>query len=147
MERFDRHYTNQLWRGHDFRGKLPSQLFREHFLTCSIVERTGLHVRDQIGIDNMALEVDYPHSDSTWPDVPEQLFAELTEARCTDEEIDKITHRNALRFFGYDPFAYVPRADATVGALRAQATHVDTSTTSRDEYRRRYELARAGASS
>jgi hypothetical protein len=30
-----------------------------------------------------------------------------------------------VRVFSYDPFRHVPRAEATVGALRAQAKHVD----------------------
>ncbi len=143
LERFDRHYTNQRWRGWDFGGKLPSDIFREHFLTCSIVERTGLKQRHDIGIEVMALEVDYPHSDCTWPDVPEELWTEFTETGCTDAEINAITHENALRFFDYDAFAHVPRAQATVRALRAEAAHVDTATTSRAEYRRRWELAHA----
>ncbi|MEE2035425.1 amidohydrolase, partial [Rhodococcus sp. CC-R104] len=55
--------------------------------------------------------------------------------------IDKITFENASRFFGWDPFAHIPREQATVGALRAKAADVDISETSKTEYRRRYELA------
>jgi hypothetical protein len=44
-----------------------------------------------------------------------------------DEDIDKITHANAMRHFHYDPFAVRPREKCTVGALRAEATTVDTS--------------------
>ena len=68
-------------------------------------------------------------------------MAELKASECTDEEIDKITHQNVARFFGWDPFKHIPREQATVGALRARATDVDTSETSKNEYRRRYELA------
>ena len=45
------------------------------------------------------------------------------------------------RFYGLDLFKDVPKERATVGALRALATDVDTSTTSKAEYRRRYEAA------
>jgi hypothetical protein len=44
-----------------------------------------------------------------------------------DEEIDKITHLNAMRNFSYDPFVHRPREQCTVGALRAQASDVDTT--------------------
>jgi len=44
-----------------------------------------------------------------------------------DEEIDKITHLNAMANFSYDPFAHIPREQATVGALRASAADVDTT--------------------
>jgi len=43
------------------------------------------------------------------------------------------------RFCDYDPFAVVPREQATVAALRAQAPDVDTSVVSRREWRARYE--------
>jgi hypothetical protein len=42
-----------------------------------------------------------------------------------DEEIDKITWRNATRHFQYDPFGHIPKEQCTVGALRARAKHVD----------------------
>ena len=63
---------------------------------------------------------------------------------CTDEEIHKITWQNASRFFGWDPFAHTPQDQATVGALRALATDVDTTRMSRDEWRQRNEAAGIG---
>jgi hypothetical protein len=48
-----------------------------------------------------------------------------------DEEIDKITHLNAMKHFQYDPFSVRPRESCTVGALRAEASDVDTSLVSR----------------
>jgi hypothetical protein len=44
-----------------------------------------------------------------------------------DDEIDKITHLNAMRIFAYDPFPIRPRERCTVEALRAEATDVDLS--------------------
>jgi hypothetical protein len=44
-----------------------------------------------------------------------------------DEDINRITHLNAMKNFSYDPFAHIPREECTVGALRAQATDVDTT--------------------
>jgi predicted TIM-barrel fold metal-dependent hydrolase len=143
LDRCDRHYTNQLWTGQDFGGKLPSEVFREHSLACFVTDPSAVKLRHEIGIDTLAWECDYPHSDSIWPDAPERLFAELTAAGCTDAEIDQITWQNTCRFFDYDPFAHVPRAEADVAALRARATDVDTATVSRAEWRARYE-ARAG---
>ncbi|MHB8594329.1 MAG: hypothetical protein ACYDB3_08365, partial [Acidimicrobiales bacterium] len=42
-----------------------------------------------------------------------------------DDEIDKMTHANAMRHFRFDPFAHRPREQCTVGALRAGAADVD----------------------
>ena len=45
----------------------------------------------------------------------------------TDDEIDKITHLNAMRHFSYDPFTHIPRERATASALRAEARDWDIS--------------------
>jgi hypothetical protein len=38
-----------------------------------------------------------------------------------------MTHLNAMRWYSFDPFAHVPREQATVGALRAAAEGHDVS--------------------
>ena len=45
----------------------------------------------------------------------------------------------AARFFSWDPFQHTARDQATVGALRAKATDVDTSIRPRAEWARLYE--------
>jgi predicted TIM-barrel fold metal-dependent hydrolase len=139
LDRCDRHYVNQRWLRQDFGGKLPSEVFREHCLACFIADPSALVVRERIGVDIIAFEADYPHSDCLWPDAPEHLLAELEGAGATDAEIDKISWQNAARFFDWDPFQHVSKDKATVGALRAQATGVDTSVRSRDEWKARYQ--------
>ena len=145
LDRLDRHVDNQRWTGLDIDGKggLPTDMFREHFLGCFITDPSSLRLVDRIGEDVVAWECDYPHSDSTWPDSPEQLLAECENAGLTDAQIDKISYENACRFFRFDPFAHVPKEQATVSALRARAPDVDTRTTPKAEYRRRYEAALA----
>jgi predicted TIM-barrel fold metal-dependent hydrolase len=144
LNRCDRHYLNQRWLGHDFGDKLPSDIFREHSLACYISDPSSLKVRADVGIDTIAWECDYPHSDSVWPGAPEFLLGELNGAACTDEEIDKITWGNSARFLDYDPFTVIPRTQATVAALRALSPDVDETVRSRREWRQRYESARAG---
>jgi predicted TIM-barrel fold metal-dependent hydrolase len=138
LDRCDRHYTNQRWLRRDFGGRLPSDVFREHSLACYVTDPTSLKLRHEIGLDIIAWECDYPHSDSFWPDAPERVLAELEAAGAGDAEIDKITWQNACRFFDWDPFATVPKGQATVGALRAGATDVDTSIRSRKEWAELY---------
>jgi hypothetical protein len=43
----------------------------------------------------------------------------------SDEDIDKITHQNALRLYHFEPFKYIPKEQATVGALRNAAVGHD----------------------
>ena len=85
LDRCDRHYTNQRWLGHDFGDKMPSDIFREHSLACYVTDPVSLKVRHDIGIDIIAWECDYPHSDSIWPDAPEQIHGEMTGAGCSAE--------------------------------------------------------------
>ncbi|MCU1644403.1 MAG: putative amidohydrolase [Nocardia sp.] len=138
LDRSDRHYTNQKWLRRDFGGKLPSEVFREHVLACYVTDKTALKLRHDIGIDNIAWECDYPHSDSLWPDAPEFVLQELQAADASDADIDKITWQNACRFLNFDPFAHLPKDQATVGGLRAIARDVDVSTRSRKEYAELY---------
>jgi hypothetical protein len=68
-------------------------------------------------------EMDYPHSDSTWPDAPEQLWRSL--ANLPAHDVEGISHRNAMRCFGFDPFAHRSQERCTARALRAEAADVD----------------------
>ena len=139
LDRCDRHYKNQIWIGNDFGGKLPSEVFREHSIACFVTDRTALKVRDDIGIEMLAWECDFPHSDCIFPDAPEQIFSEMQDAGCSDAEMHQITWENTCRFLDVDPFRHIPKEQATVAALRAQATDVDVTVRSRAEWRRLYE--------
>lgn len=138
LDRSDRHYTNQRWLRRDFGGKLPSEVFREHVLACYVTDPTSLKLRHEIGIENIAWECDYPHSDSLWPGAPEIVYEELAAAGADDTDINKITWENACKFFNWDAFAHIPKEQANVGTLRAKAADVDISTTSRARYAELY---------
>jgi predicted TIM-barrel fold metal-dependent hydrolase len=119
LERIDYVYQqHRFWTHQDFGDQLPSQVARDRFTFCFISDAAGLETRHLIGVDGLTWECDYPHSDSTWPHSPETLLKQL--AGVPDDEIDKVTHQNAMRAFHYDPFAHRPREACTVGALRAE---------------------------
>ncbi|WBB61267.1 amidohydrolase family protein [Streptomyces sp. WMMC500] len=127
LDRIDRTYDmHRLWTGQDFGGKLPSEVFREHFLTCFISDPIGIRLRHDIGLDNIAWECDYPHSDSTWPGAAEELLTAAADV--PDDELNKITYQNAMRWYSFDPFVAgrTPQT-ATVGALRAEVAGHDVS--------------------
>jgi predicted TIM-barrel fold metal-dependent hydrolase len=128
LERADRTYEmHSTWTHQDFGGKLPSEVFREHFLTCFISDHVGVQLRHHIGIDNITWEADYPHSDSMWPQAPEELWDVLGVHSVPESDINKMTHENAMRWYSFDPFAHHPREQATVGALRRAAEGHDVS--------------------
>jgi predicted TIM-barrel fold metal-dependent hydrolase len=131
LDRVDRTYDmHHGWTGQDFGDKLPSEVFREHFLTCFISDPIGVRLRHEIGMDNIAWECDYPHSDSSWPQAPEELAQVVIGV--PDDEVEKITWGNACRWYSFDPLAHRDRAQCTVAALRAEAAGHDVSVRSYD---------------
>ena len=134
LDRLDRTYDmHNLWTGQDFDGRKPSDIFRDHFLTCFISDPVGVQLRHLIGLDNIAWECDYPHSDSSWPRSAEELEAVTTGL--PDGEINKMTHENAMRWYSYDPFSTRAREDCTVGALKAEMAGHDIAERSFDRGR------------
>jgi predicted TIM-barrel fold metal-dependent hydrolase len=126
LERTDYAYRqHREWTRMDLGKDLPSEIFRRHFLTCFLSDRFGVMNHEWIGIDNISWECDFPHSDCTWPHSPEVAWESVKGL--SDEYINKVTHGNALRDFSFDPFKFVPREEATVGALRYASRHIDTS--------------------
>ena len=130
LERLDYVYQHHhAWTGLDLGGRLPSQVFRDHIWTCFIDDKAGIKLREDVGLDRMMWEMDYPHSDTTWPTAPEMLMKsfDAVAGGVPDEHVDKITHLNAMRCFSFDPFEHRARERCTVGALRAEATGHDVS--------------------
>jgi predicted TIM-barrel fold metal-dependent hydrolase len=130
LERADyAHAQHHVWtHSNQYYGEMkPSEVFKRHFSSCFIDDAYGLRNLDLIGEDSVCYEVDYPHSDAPWPNAPETLWK--SAQFLTDEQIDKITHRNAMRLYKFDPFAHHARADLTVGALRARAKAAGVDTT------------------
>jgi predicted TIM-barrel fold metal-dependent hydrolase len=134
LERVDYLYKHtQHWTGMDLGGQLPSEVFKEHVVVCFIDDVVGVENRHHMNLDNITWECDYPHSDTTWPNSPEEVLRYLLEL--SDEEINKITHLNAMRIFSYDPFAHIPRDQATAGALRKRAEGWDVSIRATAQFR------------
>ncbi|MFC3172680.1 amidohydrolase family protein [Novosphingobium bradum] len=130
LERADyTQYQHKAWTHSDaYRNNMkPSEVFHRNFSSCFIDDAYGLKNLDLVGEDKVCYEVDYPHSDAPWPDAPELLWK--SAQHLTDEQIDKVTHLNAMRLYRYDLFSYGPRENYTVGALRAKAKAAGVDTT------------------
>jgi predicted TIM-barrel fold metal-dependent hydrolase len=98
LERADR-----MWQRHraynDFDDTLPSQIFRQNMYLCMIEEPICLKYRDDIGVDRIMWECDYPHTDTVWPESQQSAQEVFDEAGCTPDEIEAISHGNAERVF------------------------------------------------
>jgi predicted TIM-barrel fold metal-dependent hydrolase len=77
------------------------QRFRDHVYGCFLEDASGIEVLDLIGEDNVMVETDYPHSDSTWPnciDMVKRAIASLPESTQY-----KLLRGNAERLFQFTP--------------------------------------------
>ncbi len=92
---------NRAWGGvRDLVKKPPSQYYAEHVYGCFFDDAHGLKSLEEIGVDTVTFETDYPHSDSTWPDTIE--IAQRLMKDLDDETIRKIVRGNAIRMLSLD---------------------------------------------
>jgi len=70
----------------------PSQLFAEHVYVCLVDEHFALTCLDQIPVDNVLFEGDYPHGDGLWPD--NRKYLENVLADVADDDAVKIAEGN-----------------------------------------------------
>jgi predicted TIM-barrel fold metal-dependent hydrolase len=76
-------------------------LFHEHVFGTFIEDHPGVHCLSFIGEDNVMLECDYPHSDSTWPDTA--ALAAKWLGHLPDDVQYKICIGNAARVYNFTP--------------------------------------------
>jgi predicted TIM-barrel fold metal-dependent hydrolase len=99
LERMDAAYRDHTWAREGVSlTQAPSQLFRQHVLGCFFDDVHGIENAEQIGLDNITFETDYPHSDGTFPRTVE-VASHLTEA-LPAEAVWKILRGNAIAAFG-----------------------------------------------
>jgi predicted TIM-barrel fold metal-dependent hydrolase len=90
----------------------PTQIFKDQIYACFFNDFVGIKaVKDLDAIDNVMIEMDYPHTDSTWPNSLRLALEQV--AGLTDEEKWKVLAGNAMRIHDFQP-AYP--AAAPVGA-------------------------------
>ncbi|AZG45423.1 amidohydrolase family protein [Gordonia insulae] len=102
---WDRH---RYYQNIDFDAR-PSDLFRKHFWGCFIDDEHGLKNRHEIGIDRLTLEIDFPHSDSNWPNSRKRAAEVLRDV--PDDECSLIVEENARRMLNF------PRVDVRDPAI------------------------------
>jgi predicted TIM-barrel fold metal-dependent hydrolase len=77
------------------------RLFKDHVYGTFIEDHAGLRLLDVIGEDNVMLECDYPHSDSTWPDSIN--LARKWLGHLPEDVQHKIAIGNAARVYNFTP--------------------------------------------
>ena len=79
----------------------PREIFKRQIYGCFFDDVHGIRSLDEIGVDNVMIETDFPHSDSTWPNSLRDARKVL--AGLDQETVDKIAWANACRVFRWDP--------------------------------------------
>lgn len=101
LERADyTHRKHQFWTGTKIDVEKPSELFRRNFLANFISDRHGIEMRHAIGVENIMIGTDYPHTDTSWPETQRVIKEQMGDI--PDEERAKICALNAVRVFGLE---------------------------------------------
>ena len=92
---------NRAWGGvADKVPEPPSSYFRKHVYGCFFDDAHGLRSIEEIGVDRVTFETDYPHSDSTWPhtqEIAQKLFHDVD-----DDTVYRVCRGNAIEMLSLD---------------------------------------------
>jgi predicted TIM-barrel fold metal-dependent hydrolase len=91
---------NQGWAQTKHIPEPPSTYYYRQIFGCFINDAHGLKSLDEVGLDNIMSETDYPHSDSSWPDTKEIVSGLV--AGLDDESVHKILRGNAIDLLQLD---------------------------------------------
>lgn len=97
----------------------PSEVFARNFWFCTFDDPSGFLLREQIGLDKITIEVDYPHADGSWPN-SQPFLRELLKDIPADEAA-KITWKNAAELYSH------PVPDDIASGTRDFRTTIDWS--------------------
>jgi predicted TIM-barrel fold metal-dependent hydrolase len=108
MQRLDN--TWRKTRMNDYHGgrratELPSSVVPGRVFGCIFDDIRGLIDRDAIGTEQILLETDFPHTDSTYPHSEKVLSELVTSAGLDQHEIDLVARKNAIRAYGLDRYS------------------------------------------
>lgn len=96
--------TDYTWERHRWYQKVdfdtrPSDLFKKHFYGCFIDDQFGVEARHSIGVERITIEVDYPHSDSMWPN--SRKHATEVFMNVPDAEVHRMVELNARELYNF----------------------------------------------
>jgi predicted TIM-barrel fold metal-dependent hydrolase len=84
--------------------KPPSAYIPGRVYGCVFDDVIGLKLRDQIGVEQIMFETDYPHGDSTWPHSRAVVEKLVAQAGLEEHETYLLTRGNAIECYGLHRF-------------------------------------------
>jgi predicted TIM-barrel fold metal-dependent hydrolase len=85
-------------------AELPSSVVPGRVFGCIFDDLAGLKQRDAVGLRQILVETDYPHTDSTYPHSEKVLSELVTEAGLSDDETTRVLRTNAIAAYGLDRY-------------------------------------------
>jgi predicted TIM-barrel fold metal-dependent hydrolase len=86
----------------------PADVLKRNFWFCTIDDPSTIDCRYRIGVENICVEVDYPHGDGTWPDT--QLEIEKYWGHIPNDELRMMCCENAAKLYRHPlPAVVLPR--------------------------------------
>jgi predicted TIM-barrel fold metal-dependent hydrolase len=75
----------------------PAEVLRRNFWFCTLDDPSTIDTRHAIGVENIMVEVDYPHGDGTWPDT--QRVIEECWGHIPTDELRAMCCQNAAALY------------------------------------------------
>ena len=97
LERLRRAYDHDVGRDWPQGSPPPEELVRRNFFFCSIEDPSAFRLLDLIGEDNVMVETDFPHFDTTWPGCQDMVRKQLRSLQ--PAVIRKLCFANAARLY------------------------------------------------
>ncbi len=87
----------------------PSDILKRNFWFCTIDDPSTIDARHRIGVENICVETDYPHGDSTWP-TSQQVIRDAW-GHIPNDELRMMCSENAARLYRHPlPEIVLPRS-------------------------------------
>ena len=102
LERCDDVWSeHRAWGGvRDIVPEPPSTYYYRQIFGCFFRDNHGLKSLDEVGVDNVTFETDYPHTDTTWPHT--KKVAEDMMGHLPPDVVHKLVRGNAARLLNLD---------------------------------------------
>jgi predicted TIM-barrel fold metal-dependent hydrolase len=86
----------------------PAEVMKRNFWFCTLDDPSTIDTRYRIGVENIMVEVDFPHGDGTWPDT--QLEIEKYWGHIPADELRMMCSENAAKLYRHPlPDVVLPR--------------------------------------
>ena len=82
----------------------PSTYVRGRVYGCIFDDTHGLKSRDEVGMEQIVFESDYPHANGTWPNTRAVAHRLCSAAGMDASECTKLVRTNAIECYGLDRF-------------------------------------------